>query len=158
MVQRLESVDLIHAPPVFCQDAGTNRQRRTAKPDRVETELSRQPRIGLGVDSGLAGFVRCAPQGQNGFGFRFDGGDAKAQFNVGLCYLEGRVFPQDDHEAVVWLKRVAEQGTIDVDLGECYAKGRGIEKDLIERTNGLICLRLLEVRLPEKVSRKFKLE
>jgi len=39
-----------------------------------------------------------------------DQGDAKAQFNLGLMYRDGRGVAQNDAEAVRWLKLAAEQG------------------------------------------------
>ncbi len=37
-------------------------------------------------------------------------GDAKAQFNLGVMYSDGRGVPQNDAEAVKWFRLAAEQG------------------------------------------------
>ena len=37
-------------------------------------------------------------------------GDANSQFNLGVCYLEGRDVGKDEKEAVGWLRRAAGQG------------------------------------------------
>ncbi len=49
-------------------------------------------------------------------------GDAEAQFKLGVMYEEGEGVPQDDEEAVKWLRLAAEQGHADaqVRLGAHY--------------------------------------
>ena len=58
-------------------------------------------------------------------------GDAKAQFNLGLMYGNGRGVKQDDFEAVKWYRKAAEQGDADaqVNLGSAYSAGRGVKQD-----------------------------
>jgi hypothetical protein len=41
---------------------------------------------------------------------RAKGGDADAQFNLGVMYDNGEGVPEDDAEAVKWYRRAAEQG------------------------------------------------
>ena len=61
-------------------------------------------------------------------------GDAKAQFNLGVCYENGNGVPQDYAEAVKWFRKAAEQSFLQAQrsLGICYYKGRGVEKNVVE--------------------------
>ena len=49
-------------------------------------------------------------------------------------YAGGRGVPQDDTEAVKWLRKAAEQGDADAQfgLGLMYAGGRGVPKDDVQ--------------------------
>ena len=55
-------------------------------------------------------------------------GDARAQFNLGLMYLNGDGVPEDDAEAVKWYRKAAEQGyaAAQDNLGGMYVKGEGV--------------------------------
>ncbi|HMS86537.1 MAG TPA: tetratricopeptide repeat protein [Nitrospira sp.] len=58
---------------------------------------------------------------------RAQGGDPKAQNQLGLHYSEGRELPQNYQEAKYWFKRAADQGHAgaQVNLGTLYALGQG---------------------------------
>ena len=60
-------------------------------------------------------------------------GDAKAQFNLGVCYFWGYGVDveMDDDEALKWLLKAAEQGIAEAQysLGQCYFWGYGVEAD-----------------------------
>lgn len=60
-------------------------------------------------------------------------GDAKAQFNLGVMYSEGRGVPQNDAAAVKWFRLAAEQGdaSAQYNLGGMYAEGRGFPQNNI---------------------------
>ena len=61
--------------------------------------------------------------------------NAKAQYNLGICYYYGYgVQYRDRREAVKWYTRAAEQGNADAqnDLGYCYEFGEGVDKNLKE--------------------------
>jgi uncharacterized protein len=60
-------------------------------------------------------------------------GDAEAQFNLGVCYQEGKGVPQDFAEAVKWFHKAADQGLrpAQMKLGVCYQNGEGVQKDLV---------------------------
>ena len=60
-------------------------------------------------------------------------GDARAQFNLGFMYHEGKGVPQDDAEAVRWFRMAAGQGHAEAQgaLGAMYALGRGVLKDSV---------------------------
>jgi localization factor PodJL len=58
-------------------------------------------------------------------------GDARAQFEIGAIYSEGKVVPQDFKQASVWYERAAEQGFAPAEyrLGNLYETGKGVAKD-----------------------------
>ena len=61
--------------------------------------------------------------------------NAKAEYNLGICYYYGYgVQYRDRREAVKWYTRAAEQGNADAqnDLGYCYEFGEGVDKNLKE--------------------------
>ena len=62
------------------------------------------------------------------------GGDADAQFALGIRYTLGEGVLQDDKEAVKWFKLAAEQGDADAQLllGGMYRLGEGVLKDFNE--------------------------
>lgn len=59
-------------------------------------------------------------------------GDAKAQFEIGAIYGEGRAVKKDDAESARWYERSAAQGFVPAEyrLGNLYEAGTGVEKDL----------------------------
>ena len=61
-------------------------------------------------------------------------GQAKAQFDLGVCYRFGQGVPQDDTEAVMWYRKAAAQGyaKAQYNLGVCYDFGKGVPQDHVE--------------------------
>ena len=62
-----------------------------------------------------------------------EGGNAVAQYNIGLIYDNGWGVPQDDKEAVRWYTLAAEQehAKAQYNLGVMYALGEGVIKDYV---------------------------
>jgi TPR repeat protein len=62
---------------------------------------------------------------------RAEGGDASAQFDLGLSYATGDGVSQDDAEAVRWYRLAADQGlaVAQYNLGLIYDNGRGVPQD-----------------------------
>ncbi|KAG0335766.1 hypothetical protein BG000_007246 [Podila horticola] len=58
-----------------------------------------------------------------------EGGDADAQFNLGLMYVNGEGVHQSYSEAFSWLQRAADQGNPDAqfNLAVMYDSGKGVE-------------------------------
>ena len=58
-------------------------------------------------------------------------GDAYAQFNLGLMYVNGYGVAKDDTKAVYWYRKAAEQGEAyaQYNLGVMYDKGYGVAED-----------------------------
>lgn len=56
----------------------------------------------------------------------------EAQYNLGMCYLNGEGVTKDKEQAVYWYTKAAEQGNVDAQkkLGFCYEYGFGVEIDL----------------------------
>jgi TPR repeat protein len=61
--------------------------------------------------------------------------EARAQTNLGICYMEGRGVPQDEKDAVTWFRKAAKQGdAVGLFLmGICYEEGIA---DPVNRTIG----------------------
>ena len=61
-------------------------------------------------------------------------GDARAQFEIGAIYTEGRAVEQSYDEAAKWYERSAAQGFTPAQyrLGNLYEAGTGVEKNLEE--------------------------
>ena len=59
------------------------------------------------------------------------GGDATAQFNLGVMYDEGQGVPRDDQLAWHWYRKAADQGCAEAEfnIGVMYASGQGVPKD-----------------------------
>ncbi|MDD2815175.1 MAG: tetratricopeptide repeat protein [Thiotrichaceae bacterium] len=60
--------------------------------------------------------------------------DPQAQFNLGVCYTEGKGVTQNHKEAFKWFKKAAEQGDAQAqfNLGICYRNGEGITQNYEE--------------------------
>ena len=66
--------------------------------------------------------------------FLADGGDARAQYDLGLMYDKGQGVPQSDVEAMHWYERAAEQGEprAQYNLGLMHLNGQGVPPDLVK--------------------------
>ena len=58
-------------------------------------------------------------------------GDAKAQYNIGLCYVFGNGVSKNKKKAVTWIMNAAEQDYSDAQnaLGDYYYNGFGVKRD-----------------------------
>jgi len=58
-------------------------------------------------------------------------GNAEAQFQTGLIYVNGQGITKDDKQAVGWFAKAAEQGHMEAQtkLGFMYATGRGVAQN-----------------------------
>ena len=58
-------------------------------------------------------------------------GNAKAQYNLGMKYAQGRGVPKDDQQAAAWYQKAAEQGMAyaQTALGTMYEQGIGVTQD-----------------------------
>jgi TPR repeat protein len=63
-----------------------------------------------------------------------EGGDARAQYNLGLMYDNGTGVPQDYAEAVKWYRLAADQGNAigRFNLGVMFNKGNGVIQNYVE--------------------------
>ncbi|MBR4075711.1 MAG: sel1 repeat family protein, partial [Lentisphaeria bacterium] len=61
-------------------------------------------------------------------------GNARAQYNLGQCYEQGKGVPVDQAEAVKWYQKAAEQGNASAQykMGYCYEQGKGLPIDQAE--------------------------
>jgi uncharacterized protein len=60
-----------------------------------------------------------------------DGGNAEAQFDVGMLYYAGVGAPQNYSQAALWFRKAADQGQASAQafLGKMYADGHGVRRD-----------------------------
>jgi len=60
--------------------------------------------------------------------------NAEAQFNLGMKYCQGNGVVQDDHQAVAWFQKAADQGyaLAQFNLGWMYQTGRGVHQNMEE--------------------------
>ena len=58
-------------------------------------------------------------------------GDAEAQYSLGLRYADGEGVPEDDAEAIKWIRKAAmqEHANAQTKLGRMYATGEGVPED-----------------------------
>ena len=61
-------------------------------------------------------------------------GNANAQFNIGLMYVEGKGIIKDEIAGAYWYRKAAEQGITkaQVNLGLAYSMGQGVTQDEAE--------------------------
>ena len=61
-----------------------------------------------------------------------EGGNPKAQFNLGVAYGKGEGVPQDYAESMKWYRMAAEQGLAEAqnNLGVAYETGQGVPQGL----------------------------
>ena len=62
--------------------------------------------------------------------FLAHGGEARAQYDLGLMYDKGQGVPQSDAEAMRWYERAAEQGEprAQYNLGLMHLNGQGVPR------------------------------
>ena len=60
-----------------------------------------------------------------------EGGNAKAQFQLAICYIKGMGVPRDFAQGVVWLQKAAEGGLAEAQypMGLFTAEGKGVKQD-----------------------------
>ncbi len=65
---------------------------------------------------------------------------AAAQYNLGVCYEQGKGVAKDQVEAVKWYRKAAEQNDAEgqLYLGLSYVKGEGVAEDLVEAYKWLL--------------------
>ena len=66
--------------------------------------------------------------------FLAHGGEARAQYDLGLMYDKGVGVPQSDSKAMQWYERAAEQGEsrAEYNLGLMHLNGQGVSPDLVK--------------------------
>ncbi len=63
-----------------------------------------------------------------------EGGDAGAQYRLGVIYMKGRGITRDYKKALKWFEKAAGQGHTGAQtrIGDIYAAGRGVKRDYRE--------------------------
>lgn len=59
-------------------------------------------------------------------------GDAESQFDLALCYMNGKGVKENPRECAKWLRKAAEQGLdcAQYSLGAMYRDGDGVKQDM----------------------------
>src|SRR5215831_7364766 len=113
----------------------------------MHTASTGSNRLLLALCSGLFLLVQagCKPSGTEGKALAqlqasAKRGDRQAQFELGVCYRDGKGTPTNAPEAVAYFRRAAQNGLAkaQVELGNCYMRGTGTEQDL---TRAMDCFR-----------------
>ena len=63
-----------------------------------------------------------------------ENGDAKAQYQLGVCYFIGAGVERNNVEAVKWFRKAADQNDAKAQgiLGICFASGQGVARDAVK--------------------------
>ena len=87
----------------------------------------------LAVGIGQAAWADSVPDFKETFQVAKQG-NAKAQYNLGGMYYNGKGVRKDYAQAVQWYRKAAEQGfsKAQYNLGVMYEKGQGVRKDYVE--------------------------
>jgi hypothetical protein len=105
---------------------GPMKPRRHAAPSQQQGLQTPQPQtaVARSADSSPLAELRA----------KAESGDAQAQDDLGMRYLEGRGVTQDYAEAVKWFRKAAAQNHAQAlnHLGVRYAKGEGVNEDQVE--------------------------
>lgn len=66
--------------------------------------------------------------------FLANGGEARAQYDLGVLYDKGQGVPQSDQQAMKWYELAAKQGEprAEYNLGLMYLNGQAVKPDLVE--------------------------
>ena len=66
--------------------------------------------------------------------FLANGGEARAQYDLGVMYDKGEGVPQSDAKAMEWYERAAAQGEprAQYNLGLMYLNGQGVPPDIVK--------------------------
>ena len=61
-------------------------------------------------------------------------GHAEAQYQIGLCYAQGKGVEESEYEAFKWYLKAANQGHAEAQyqVGRCYEEGEGMKADKAE--------------------------
>nr|WP_295883881.1 peptidoglycan-binding protein [uncultured Devosia sp.] len=119
-------------PPTLAALPGTG--GTTAVPTDVPTEIVPDVTGSIpGPNADAAVTFELPPDGVGPLELRqaAAGGDARAQFEIGAIYTEGRAITQDYVEAAKWYERSAAQGFVPAQyrIGNLYEAGQGVDKD-----------------------------
>ena len=106
-------------------------------PSRLKVELAFKKPDGSGLL--LEDILLCeifSPDAAKAILTEAEKGDAQAQRNLGMMYLNGNQVKKDRKEAAKWLRKSAEQGNAKAQahLALMYLRGEGVTKDLVTGT------------------------
>ena len=99
-----------------------------------EDEVKRQPQgsaVIFPCGEHFTGIAHSGEQAVTMLHLAAASGDAVAQSNLGVCYLQGIGVPKDEKIAIEWFERSVQQGCFVAqnELGKCYMHGIGVSID-----------------------------
>src|ERR1039457_2797619 len=93
-----------------------------------------QYELGVALSFGALGVAKDAVAAVSWYRKAAEQNLAAAQYNLGVCYEQGKAATKNEAAAVVWYRKAAEQNlaAAQYNLGVCYYRGRGVIKDEVE--------------------------
>ncbi len=97
----------------------------------AQGDANAQNQLGVCHLVGIAGLPKDPVKANELFALSAAQGFPKAQFNLGVSYMEGRGVQKDEEKGTEWMKKAAGQGLCSAlrFLGVCHYYGTGVEKD-----------------------------
>ncbi len=128
-----KSAEATPMPPTLMALPGTGAAAEAAPAD-VPTETAPDVTGSIpGPNAAITETFELPPEGVGPLELRQAAadGDARAQFEIGAIYTEGRAITQDYVEAAKWYERSAAQGFVPAQyrIGNLYEAGQGVDKD-----------------------------
>ena len=116
---------------------GKDNMNLTATPTTNQNNIEQQYEKALDYFYGRNGVIKDYSAAVNIFKTLAEQGYAAAQYNLGVCYEEGKGVTKDSYAAVNWYHKAAEQGVAvaQYNLGWCYSHGEGVTQDSYAAVN-----------------------
>lgn len=114
-----DATPAVEAPPPSPAATSTTAQVAPAPPPAGTTAPGADG-LPAGLPDGIRSVVKLA-----------QAGDPKAQYDLGMIYLSGRIGDKNPAEAAKWFERAAEQGIANAqfNLGVLYQRGEGVAQN-----------------------------
>ena len=99
-----------------------------------KSDAQAQFELGVAFGFGTLGIAKDAVVAVMWYRKAAEQGFAPAQYNLGVCYEQGKGAAKDEAAAVIWYRKAAEQmlAAAQYNLGVCYYRGHGVAKDAVE--------------------------
>ena len=100
----------------FCMNCGCKIEIASVRPPAKEVPAPKEPEI---------------PEALRETYEKAKAGDMNAQYELGNCYMTGKIVFQDFEQALIWLQKAAEQGEpfAMYNIGILYSCGHGVKQN-----------------------------
>jgi TPR repeat protein len=90
--------------------------------------------LGNAFEIGFLGVAKDYVEAAKWYRKAAEQGFVLAQYDLGVCYRDGKGVTKDPAEAAQWFRKAAEQGDAKAEyyLGHCYRTGEGMTKDALQ--------------------------